>query len=435
MVIVPNQKLSQAILINYHRPSNGGDDDRDDHGCPRHHDTNTRWRRCLTEELARASWRGGGAGKGPNQSCGWWNVNDAGQVWNCIAARWPTFEAQSLSRARAPQAAPGATTAGNGYDWEFPRESSRQQGPAGGKRTHIKKQRTQMRGPNQRGNPPENPRNDSLTEVESPGYAAAAPSAFVPRTLPRPEAARMKKLRTASPRLSALALGATLLFTPTLSGDISARAATFHGTVKLPRRGASHAPLPGLLAAGERQRSCADSGAERPGTVVVLENISGVHPPPPKTVTVEIAGLDAQPAWSWWAPARWSSSRTRARSPTTVDAGRPDADAARAPDPRDRHQKFGAPGGLPGSLLRYPHLAVSVIVVDSPYFAAGGREGELSIAGVPDGKANLKVWRAAAGPRSRRSTSSGKEELTVKVADKAKKKDEAKETDPREAAE
>src|SRR3569623_1299168 len=37
------------------------------------------------------------------------------------------------------------------------------------------------------------------------------------------------------------------------------------------------------------------ASARKPGTVVVLQGISGAHPPPPKTVTVEIAGLTATP--------------------------------------------------------------------------------------------------------------------------------------------
>ena len=35
---------------------------------------------------------------------------------------------------------------------------------------------------------------------------------------------------------------------------------------------------------------------------------------------------------------------------------------------------------------------ISVIVVDSPYFATLDEKGSFSIAGVPDGKAHLKVW-------------------------------------------
>ena len=57
-----------------------------------------------------------------------------------------------------------------------------------------------------------------------------------------------------------------------------------------------------------------------------------------------------------------------------------------------RHQKFGVPGGYLVRCSEYPSVAISVIVVDSPFFAVVDDRGAFSIPGVPDTKATLKVW-------------------------------------------
>ncbi len=93
MVIVPNQKLSQAILINYHRPSTAVMMTVTITVAPGA-DTNT-VEACLTEELARAAGEVAEL-KGAKPIVRLVNVNDAGQVWNCIA-QVPSFEAQSLA--------------------------------------------------------------------------------------------------------------------------------------------------------------------------------------------------------------------------------------------------------------------------------------------------------------------------------------------------
>ena len=38
-----------------------------------------------------------------------------------------------------------------------------------------------------------------------------------------------------------------------------------------------------------------NSGGAKLETAVVLQNVNGAHPPPARTVTVEIGGLDAHP--------------------------------------------------------------------------------------------------------------------------------------------
>jgi small-conductance mechanosensitive channel len=93
IVIVPNQKLSQAILINYYRPTAavimtvaltvaaGAD--------------SSVVEACFADELARAT-REVEELKGSKPLARLVDVSDAGQVWNCIF-EVPSFEAQGLA--------------------------------------------------------------------------------------------------------------------------------------------------------------------------------------------------------------------------------------------------------------------------------------------------------------------------------------------------
>ena len=105
-------------------------------------------------------------------------------------------------------------------------------------------------------------------------------------------------LRTPS-RVSQPAVSAALAVSVALAARALASApalATLKGSVKLPGRGPFDPPLPGVLAARERQRPRRRTpAAPRLETVVVLENVNGAHPPPARTVTVEMGGLDAHP--------------------------------------------------------------------------------------------------------------------------------------------
>jgi len=106
-----------------------------------------------------------------------------------------------------------------------------------------------------------------------------------------------------------------------------------------------------------------------------------------------------------------------------------------------RHQKFGAPGGYLVRCSEYPHLAISVIVVDSPYYATVDERGAFQIpAGVPDAKATLKVWSMGRWVHEESIDASGKQDLTIRVAgpkggtgggkDPESKDSESKEPDP-----
>ena len=92
-----------------------------------------------------------------------------------------------------------------------------------------------------------------------------------------------------------------------------------------------------------------------------------------------------------------------------------------------RRQKFDSVGGFAIRDAEYPHLMISVIVVDSPYFATVDEKGSFSIAGVPDGKANLKVWTRGKWASEQEIEAGSKEELIVKVTSARDKEKEAAE--------
>ena len=50
-----------------------------------------------------------------------------------------------------------------------------------------------------------------------------------------------------------------------------------------------------------------------------------------------------------------------------------------------RRQRFDAPGGYVIRDSEYPHIMISVIIVDSPYYAAVDEKGSFEIKNVPDG--------------------------------------------------
>ena len=82
-----------------------------------------------------------------------------------------------------------------------------------------------------------------------------------------------------------------------------------------------------------------------------------------------------------------------------------------------RRQRFDALGGFVIRDSEYPHIMVSVIVVDSPYYSTLDEKGSFSIAGVPDGKATLKVWTRGrwASEQEVDTATAVKDELTVRV--------------------
>jgi hypothetical protein len=131
----------------------------------------------------------------------------------------------------------------------------------------------------------------------------------------------------------------------------------------------------------------------RPQTVVVLAGFKG-PPPPPKTVTVELASLQANPQLVVVGPGSVVEIRNGNR--VAHDLGVPDKPAVmpveRLAAGNMRRQRFGQPGGYLVRCAEYPHIAISVVVVDGPHFAVADDKGAFRMPDVPDGKGTLKVW-------------------------------------------
>jgi hypothetical protein len=174
-------------------------------------------------------------------------------------------------------------------------------------------------------------------------------------------------------------------------------------------------------------------GGAKAETAVVLEVSKDTHAPAARTVTVEIGGLDARPRLVMLGPG--SVLELKNTGKVTHEFSTPDNPSfmpiERLTPGGLRRQKFTAPGGYLIRCAEYPHIAISVIVVESAYFATLDEKGSFSIPGVPDGKAILKVWTRGKWAYEEEIDTSKKEDLSIKVS-APKDKEETKE---KEAAE
>lgn len=210
-----------------------------------------------------------------------------------------------------------------------------------------------------------------------------------------------------------LALATTFL----LAVGSGARAGTVKGTVKLPESGRSTRLYQGYWRLENGNVPVQTAGGAKLETAVVLENVNGAHPPPARTVTVEIGGLDARPRLVVVGPGsvieikNTGKVRLNLSTPATPSVMPPEL----LPAGGTRRAKFDSVGGFAIRDVDYPHLMISVLVVDSPFYATVDEKGGFSIAGVPDGKANLKVWTRGKWAAQQEVDTGAKEELTVKV--------------------
>jgi hypothetical protein len=133
--------------------------------------------------------------------------------------------------------------------------------------------------------------------------------------------------------------------------------------------------------------------AARSDTVVVLEGLKGAAPPA-KTITVEISGLQVSTPVVVVGPGSVIELKNNDKVPH--DLGIPEAPGIMAVERlgpgQVRRPHFNEPGGYLIRCAEYPHIAVSVIVVNGPQFAQADDKGNFKIADVPDGKGTLKVW-------------------------------------------
>jgi hypothetical protein len=226
----------------------------------------------------------------------------------------------------------------------------------------------------------------------------------------------MMTLRPLS-RVSFSAVSATLAFALAFTGGVSASAGTLKGSVKLPESSRSSRLYQGYWRLENGNVPVQSSGAKLE-TAVVLQNVNGAHPPPARTVTVEIGGLDAHPRMVITGPG--SVIEIKNTGKVRLDLSTPETPSVmpleQLPPGATRRAKFDAIGGYAIHDVEYPHIMISVIIVDSPFFATADEKGSFSIAGVPDAKVHLKVWARGRWAAEQDIEAGSKEELIVKVA-------------------
>jgi plastocyanin len=160
------------------------------------------------------------------------------------------------------------------------------------------------------------------------------------------------------------------------------------------------------------------SGGAKAETVVVLEVTKDTHAPAARTVTVEIGGLDARPRLVVLGPG--SVVELKNTGKVTHEFSTPDNPSfmpvERLTPGTFRRQKFTIPGGYLIRCAEYPHIAISAIVVASPFFGTLDEKGNFTIPDVPDGKAILKVWTRGRWAHEQEIDTTRKDALSIKVS-------------------
>jgi hypothetical protein len=222
-------------------------------------------------------------------------------------------------------------------------------------------------------------------------------------------------MRPPSHALAALALATALVGA---ASPALATVFTVKGTVKLPEGARSTRLYSGYWRLENGNVPVQTVGGAKAETVVVLEDLKGAHAPPARTVTVEIGGLDARPRLVIMGPG--SVLEIKNTGKMTHELSTPENTTLmpieRLPPGAARHVKFENVGGFVVRDGEYPHIMISVIVVDSPYYSTLDERGGFSIAGVPEGKAKLRVWTRGAWATEQEIETSKREDLSIKVA-------------------
>lgn len=186
---------------------------------------------------------------------------------------------------------------------------------------------------------------------------------------------------------SALLLSGLLALVPSL-----AAAANVRGTVTLPdelkagRRFLGHWRV-------ENTTVPVQPAPARGDTVVML-----LGPKPqvlaPKNTPVEIVGMQANPTTVVVGEGAVVEFRNSDKVSHDLSVpGRPEIMPSERLGPGTvRKQRFGISGEYVVRCTEYPHIAVSVIVTSSPFFAAVDEKGGFKLLDVPEGPATLKVW-------------------------------------------
>ena len=224
-------------------------------------------------------------------------------------------------------------------------------------------------------------------------------------------------MRTPSQALSRLAFALAASMALAMLA-VPARANTVKGTVRLPEGARSTRLYSGYWRLENGNVPVQTTGGAKAETVVVLDKLSGAHAPPARTVTVEIGGLDARPRLVILGPG--SVVEIKNTGKLTLELSVPEKTEVMPPERlvpgSTRHVKFESLGGFVIRDAEYPHIMISVIVVDSPYNSPLDEKGAFSIANVPDGKVTLRVWTRGAWASEQEIDTGKKEDLTIKVA-------------------
>lgn len=237
-------------------------------------------------------------------------------------------------------------------------------------------------------------------------------------------------------RVSQPAVSAALAISLALALGTPAQAGTLKGSVKMPDAARSTRLYQGYWRLENGNVPVSTTGGAKMETVVVVDKVNGAHPPPARTVTVEMGGLDAHPRMVITGPG--SVLEIKNTGKVRLDMSTPETPSVmpleQLPPGATRRVKFDAIGGYAIHDAEYPHILISVIIVDSPFFSTIDEKGSFSIPGLPDGKAHLKVWARGKWAAEQEVDTNSKDELVVKIAAPGAQSGDEKEKE-KEAAE
>lgn len=187
-------------------------------------------------------------------------------------------------------------------------------------------------------------------------------------------------------------LAAGALCAAAFAAPLAAWAAPVRGTVTLPAEMKSGRRHQGYWRV-ENGNVPVQPTPSRGDTLVVIDGLKG-QAPAARTVTVELAGLQANPSAVVLGPGSVVEIRNNDKVPHDLGiVDQPNIMAVERLAPGGlRRQRFGDVGGYAIRCAEYPHIVISVLVVDSPHYAPVDDKGAFKIANVADGKGTLKLW-------------------------------------------
>ena len=187
-------------------------------------------------------------------------------------------------------------------------------------------------------------------------------------------------------------LPAVVLATGLGSQATAMAAATVKGSVSLPGELKTGRRFVGYWRV-ENTNVAAQPASLRGGTVVLLAGLPA-QAVPPKNVSVDISGLQANPATV--VVSEGSVVEFKHGDKVSHELAIPDQPQVMPPERLSpgsvRKQRFATTGEFLVRCTEYPHIVVSVIVTSSPLFAIVEDKGAFKISDVPEGHATLKVW-------------------------------------------